>query len=65
MEELNEGNHVHEKIHVCYIFGQKIHDSSKASFVGTSHEDYWYLYHDVLSQMTEKITVEWMKQDGY
>jgi len=42
-----------------------IHDRTKEAFKGTTHEDDWYFYHDALSQMTAKTTVEWMKQEGY
>ena len=41
---------------------QHIHDSSKAAFVGTVHENDWYFYHDALKQLTAKSTVEWMKK---
>ena len=44
---------------------KEIHDSSKAAFVNTVHADDWYFYHDALSQMTAKSTVEWMKTEGY
>lgn len=32
---------------------------------GTAFENNWYFYHDALSQMTNKDTVEWMKEKGY
>ena len=31
----------------------------------TKYEDDWYFYHDALSQLTCKGTVEWMKLKGY
>lgn len=37
----------------------------KKMFEGTSHENNWFFYHDALSQLTAKDTVEWMKQKGY
>ena len=43
----------------------KIHDRTKDAFLGTTHEDDWYFYHDALSQMTAKTTVAWMKEKGY
>ena len=43
----------------------KMHDRTKNAFIGTTHEDDWFFYHDALSQMTAKKTVEWMKTKGY
>eukprot|EP00978_Attheya_sp_CCMP212_P008683 scaffold20425_cov45-Attheya_sp.AAC.1 len=40
-------------------------DASAAMFKGTKHEDDWYFYHDALSLMTAKDTIEWMKQKDY
>ena len=36
-------------------------------FDGTPHEKDWMFYHDALSQLTNKDTVEWMKKtkDNY
>ena len=44
---------------------EHIHKCSKEAFVGTTHEDTWYFYHDALKQLTAKSTVEWMKEKGY
>ena len=44
---------------------KKIHDHSEEEFKGTSNEDDWYFYHDALTQMTSKSTVDWMKEKGY
>jgi hypothetical protein len=32
---------------------------------GTKHEDDWVFYHDALTLMTAKETVEWMKKEGH
>ena len=42
-----------------------IYERSERAFVGTTHENDWYFYHDALSQMTAKSTREWMKEQGY
>jgi len=49
---------------VCCIteYLDHIFVSSDKAFKGTTHEDDWLLFHDALSQMTAKETVEWMKQ---
>jgi hypothetical protein len=33
-------------------------------FKGTRYEDSWVFYHDVMSLMTAKESVEWMKEKG-
>ncbi len=38
---------------------------SASMFKGTKYEDSWVFYHDALSLMTAKETVEWMKEKGY
>ena len=43
----------------------KIYERSKLAFQGTTHQDDWFFYHDALSQMTAKSTVQWMKQKNY
>ena len=43
----------------------KMHDRTKKAFIGTTHEDDCFFYHDALSQMTAKKTIEWMKDKGY
>ena len=54
------------KQHMCIReLVQKIHDRSKEAFQGTVHESDWFFYHDALSQLTAKSTVDWMKQEGY
>ena len=44
---------------------QHIHDQTKEVYLGTSHENDWFFYHDALKQMTAKSTVVWMKEKGY
>ena len=39
--------------------------ASATVFAGTAYEDSWLFYHDALSQMTNKETVEWMKTKDY
>ena len=41
-----------------------IHETA-ATFKGTTHEDDWVFFHDALSLMTAKETVEWMRQKDY
>ena len=38
---------------------------SAKMFKGTKFEDSWVFYHDALSLMTAKETVQWMKEKGY
>ena len=44
---------------------EHIHDCSKETFAGKTHENTWYFYHDALKLMTAKSTVNWMKEQGY
>ena len=37
-----------------------IFESTKEAFKGTKFEDSWYMYHDALSLMSSKATVDWM-----
>jgi hypothetical protein len=39
-----------------------IHDETQKVMKGTKHEDDWYFYHDALSLMTAKDTIEWIKR---
>ena len=39
--------------------------SSAAMYKGTQYEDTWVFYHDALSLMTAKETIEWMIQKDY
>jgi hypothetical protein len=39
--------------------------SCKEMFKGTTHEEDWVFYHDALSQLTAKETINWMKAKGY
>ena len=40
-------------------------EHSEQAFVGTTHKNDWYFYHDALSQMTAKSTRAWMVEQGY
>ena len=42
-----------------------IYEASEQAFIGTTHENDWYFYHDALSQMTAKSTRAWMQEQGY
>ena len=42
-----------------------IYTESKKFYEGTEFEDNWYFYHDALSLMTAKSTIEWMADVGY
>jgi hypothetical protein len=43
---------------------EHIVEESAIMFQGTKHKDSWVFYHDTLSLMTAKETVEWMKEKG-
>ncbi len=40
-------------------------DESARIMIGTKHEDDWVFYHDALSLMTAKETIEWMREKDY
>jgi len=42
-----------------------IYEESKKLFADTMFKDNWYFYHDALSLMTSKCTLEWMESKGY
>jgi hypothetical protein len=44
---------------------EHIVEASAAVMRGTKHEEDWYFYHDALSQMTAKDTMDWMREKDY
>ena len=51
------------KPYVCVTeMVQHIHDESARMFLGTKFEDTWFFYHDALTLMCAKDTIQWMKE---
>jgi hypothetical protein len=42
-----------------------LYEESEAIFKGTIHQNDWFFWHDALSLMTAKDTINWMKENGY
>ena len=54
------------KVHVCVTeMVEHIIQASAKLMKGTKHEEDWVFYHDALSVMTSRDTIDWMREKDY